>query len=564
MTIGACAMLMASFLSAQEFKIDTLQYQGTDQNIINFVILADGYTADEMQYFHDDAKKFTQYFFETEPFRQYVQFFNVYAIQTISEESGIVHHGEIDDCPSDAHGLDVIPERYNGYDRNAKVPKSNPKTIFGSSFDNYGIHRLVIAHNEAKIEEVLKNHIPNFTQSIILVNSPFYGGAGGKHPTATVNKASNDIAVHELGHSFGQLSDEYWAGNQYAVPGPNKSQEIDPENVPWKNWLGENGVGVYSYGATGSPAHWFRPHEFCKMQYLVAEFCSVCQEALVEKIHEKTNLIVSRSPENNQIDWSKNLHFKIKTLKPKPNTLQVEWFLNEVQIADQTDEIFLNKGLLKNGKNVLKAKVFDNTTLVRNEDVSNRSAETIWEFENPAEAKLEAPVLTWGNKMSACYNGHQVVSIKNPEAGVTYKWYDTKDATTAFAETANLILPKLTKNQTLFVESVHQNKKSDRVAVDIEVMDEIKISDKAKIKKLPNGKLSVTLPVSKKDKGVFSWQKEDGTRLPDLHSDEYFIWRKGNTNTIEVENSTTPYTILVKKVDGESTCSSETVKIIVK
>ncbi|ULT22222.1 M64 family metallopeptidase [Sphingobacterium sp. E70] len=128
------------------------------------------------------------------------------------------------------------------------MPVTHPNTIFGSSFDNGGLHRLVVPQKNERIEEVLKTHIPNYTQVVILVNSPFYGGSGGKWATSTVNFKSNDIAVHEIGHSFAQLADEYWAGNQYAIESVNRSQTAAANAVPWKHWLGKDGVGIYSYG----------------------------------------------------------------------------------------------------------------------------------------------------------------------------------------------------------------------------------------------------------------------------------------------------------------------------
>ena len=60
----AATLFTASILSAQKFDIDTLQYQGSD-NVINLVVLADGYTKDELKYYKEDAKRFTDYFFKT-------------------------------------------------------------------------------------------------------------------------------------------------------------------------------------------------------------------------------------------------------------------------------------------------------------------------------------------------------------------------------------------------------------------------------------------------------------------------------------------------------------------
>ncbi|MGJ1191337.1 M64 family metallopeptidase [Sphingobacterium siyangense] len=80
------------------FKIDTLQYQGADKHIVNLVILGDGYTKAQLDDYAADAKQFTNYFFSIEPFKQYSSFFNVFAIRTISEESGAVHDCKVGDC----------------------------------------------------------------------------------------------------------------------------------------------------------------------------------------------------------------------------------------------------------------------------------------------------------------------------------------------------------------------------------------------------------------------------------------------------------------------------------
>ncbi|KKX49644.1 M64 family metallopeptidase [Sphingobacterium sp. IITKGP-BTPF85] len=83
---------------AQRYAIDTLQYQGTDQKVVNLVILGDGYTQAQLMDFEEDAKRFTDYFFQTEPFRQYSNYFNVFAIKTPSLESGAVHACTASDC----------------------------------------------------------------------------------------------------------------------------------------------------------------------------------------------------------------------------------------------------------------------------------------------------------------------------------------------------------------------------------------------------------------------------------------------------------------------------------
>jgi hypothetical protein len=82
----------------------------------------------------------------------------VFAIRTISEESGAVHDCKAGDCVHGETDLSKYPPRYNKFTRDHAVPIAHPNTIFGSSFDNGGLHRLVVPQKNDRIEEVLKMH----------------------------------------------------------------------------------------------------------------------------------------------------------------------------------------------------------------------------------------------------------------------------------------------------------------------------------------------------------------------------------------------------------------------
>ncbi|AIM38808.1 hypothetical protein KO02_20470 [Sphingobacterium sp. ML3W] len=552
--------------SAQQYAIDTLQYQGTDQKVVNLVILGDGYTEDELVYFEEDAKRFTDYFFQTEPFRQYSNYFNVFAIKTPSPESGATHVGNASDCVHGDMDLSQYPARYNMFTKKYAVPIASPNTIFGSSFDNGGLHRLVVPQKYDVIEKVLKEHIPNYTQVVILVNSPFYGGSGGKYATATVNFMSNDIAVHEIGHSFAILADEYWAGNQYAIEGPNRTQETDPTKVPWKQWVGTQGVGVYSYGGEGSKSNWFRPHEFCKMQYLVAPFCAVCQEVFVETIHHKTNPIVGARPENKTITDTDSLSvFALKLLKPSPNTLTVKWYLNDDLIAEHIDSIYLNIGMLGLGANQLKAVVRDTTSLVRIEAHEQHVYETSWSIVNPMVRELTAPESQWGNRLETCFNGGQVLTLKHASRGLQYNWYTDSLAGTPFATGVNVRLNHIKEQKTYFVESVWKNKKSTKSKIVIHVFDQVAKPEIKRIawdKKLD--KIRIELKDRSDDRYNYLWCNENGTQLYewDDFNGEY-VRPEGNNNVLLMKKSNHQTKIYVVKVNKLTTCQSEKLEIIV-
>ena len=339
-------------LQAQKFPVDTLLYHGDPGKYINFVFLGDGFTATEQDKFISEARNVLEYFFKQEPWSHYKNYFNAFAVKVISKESGAIHPHTASDCDK------------------ANVPISNPDNYFMSSFDVSGIHRLVVPRKLPDVVKVLAANMPQYDQAIIIVNSPYYGGSGGDFATLTTDKNSADVAAHEIGHSFAQLSDEYWAGDVYAGERVNMTKESDPNKVKWKNWIGVNEVGVYKYCCGGQSEFWNRPHLRCKMGQLNAPFCKVCSEAIVEKIHKLTNPIVDFTPSNLKMDaTSQPVTFRLSALmQPEPNTLHITWELDAQEISGNNDQVTINFDTLSPGLYDLTATVVDTTDIVRVDD----------------------------------------------------------------------------------------------------------------------------------------------------------------------------------------------------
>lgn len=337
--------------NAQTFQVDTLQYKGDANKYINLVIMGDGYTSTEQSVFVTDAMNLSNYFLGQTPWSNYVNYFNVFAIEVISAQSGAKHPNTASDCSS----------------ANPLVPVSNPNTYFGSTFDYYGIHRLVVPINTSNIFNALAANFPNYDQILIVVNSPYYGGSGGTFATSTVATSSNEIISHELAHSFANLSDEYYVGDSYAYESPNMTQETNPTLVKWKNWYGYNGIGIYQHCCGGNSALWYKPHSNCKMQYLGPPFCSVCSQTIIESIHSLVNPIVSYTPTSTTISLPDQfLNFKLtEIMKPVPNTLKIKWELDGTIILNNIDSVQIDQNTLTNGTHLLVASVTDTTSMLR-------------------------------------------------------------------------------------------------------------------------------------------------------------------------------------------------------
>ena len=341
-------ILFAQISNAQIFDVDTLQYSGDLDKRINLVILSDGYQATEFSKFEADASDFNNKLFLEPPFAEYQDYFNVFIIKVPSNESGADHPGTATDVSEPAH------------------PVQDVDNYFGSTFDFADIHRLLVAVNTFKISNVLANNFPMYDQTIILVNSPYYGGSGGPFPVASTEASSAEVAIHELGHSFGLLSDEYFAGDQFAGEAINMTQETNPALVKWKNWHGDNGIGIYQHCCGGVSANWYKPHLDCKMQFLFSPFCSVCREGLVERIHSLASPIDSWSPMNTSVLANIfPLGFKINLIEPNPNTLKSNWMLDGVGFANNVDTVTVEEMDLTIGINNLTAFVEDTTALLR-------------------------------------------------------------------------------------------------------------------------------------------------------------------------------------------------------
>ncbi len=356
-----CGALTAP-AKAQTFPVDTLVKTGPLKRRINLVFVPDGYQASEMPLFITRVNRLLNSLFAQSPFQEYRPYFNAFAIRVPSTQSGSTHPHTAPDCGATA--------------------AFSANTYFNSGFDYGGIHRLLVPQAAGALGTVLANNFPSFDQVFVLVNSPEYGGSGGTYATASADTRATEIMVHEIGHSFAGLSDEYWAGAQYARETPNMTQTTDPATVRWAPWLCVNGtssqssastsaspqacdtgVGIYPHSIDPS---WQKPHQNCKMQFLGVPFCAVCKEAFVEKIHTLVTPLQAYTPAVLAINSpTQNQPFALSLLLPTPNTLRVTWTRDGVVFARNTATATVPLAQLPVGAHVVRAVVVDTTALTR-------------------------------------------------------------------------------------------------------------------------------------------------------------------------------------------------------
>ncbi|MEC5157907.1 M64 family metallopeptidase [Chryseobacterium sp. MP_3.2] len=348
-------LLMSQWCLSQTFETIPLIQNGPNDKRINMVVLGDGFTATQQSDFVTNATSLVNYIFNKAPFSQYRNYFNVYAIKVVSLESGVKHPGTATDVTEPV------------------IPVTNPNNFLGSSFDVGGTHRCLYSNSTNAVTSVLASNVPDFDVAFILGNSTEYGGCGGTYAFLSKNVQANEIIVHELGHSFGKMADEYWfSGSGEAA---NKTKNGNTATNKWRNWIGINNVGIFPYEE--SPT-WFRPHQNCEMRYLNREFCSVCTQQLIERVHTFQNPIDSFTPTNTAaINLSGSLTFKVNEILPIPNTLLNTWTLNGTTLAETSDTATLNPANFSLGTNTVLFSVVDQNSLLKVDNHSSIHVGTI-------------------------------------------------------------------------------------------------------------------------------------------------------------------------------------------
>jgi hypothetical protein len=355
MLINLLIFIAFGTINAQNFQVDTLFMNGSVDARINIVILGDGYLESELPDFDKHANNFINYMFTDRPFREYKSYFNAFAIRVPSNVSGA-----------------------------AMNPQNLIDNYFGSTFGSGGIDRLLVPTRSSKVMSVLADNFPQYDQVIMLVNSTKYGGSGGWVATSSVHQSAGEVVLHEIGHSFAGLADEYYAGDQYAREKANMTRETSPEKVKWKNWYGDKGVGIYQHCCGGKSAEWYKPHENCKMRSLSKEFCSVCLETIIARIHKLTNAIELYSPTSTTLEPDNYpIIFELQLISPEPNSLKIEWLVNSNIYEINNSQISLQQSDLLDGNNTIAVYVKDTTEFIRISDYENINVNAVlWTLNN--------------------------------------------------------------------------------------------------------------------------------------------------------------------------------------
>ncbi len=258
------------------FKTEKIINNGEANTNFDIAIIAEGYTKNEIKKFKKDAQKLVDYWINFPPFDEFKKNVNVYLIYSLSEESGT-------DIPQDS------------------IWKN---TVLSSHFNTFGTDRYLTVGDIKTMYDIAA--LVPFDHVSVLVNTEKYGGSGFYNfydVSVSDNPYGLRVFVHEFGHSFGGLADEYWTSdvateNYYDLSvepaEPNittlknfdaKWKKLVPDTVPVPSPAlprYENVVGAFEGGGYVARGI-YRPMQTCIMKELSSPFCVVCSKTL-EKI----------------------------------------------------------------------------------------------------------------------------------------------------------------------------------------------------------------------------------------------------------------------------------------
>lgn len=345
--------------SYPSYNVETIIDNGPVENRIDIVVLGDGYTEPNLGLYADDVNDVIDSFFSESPLDEYASYFNVHRVDVISIDSGVKHGYE--------EGCD------DTYD-----PCTALEMSFCTPYGDEIMERLLVI-NDYGAASSAANQAPDNDTIMALANSTKYGGSGGMYTClAARNELAVELALHEVGHSFAKLGDEYFDPNGVEYTGLEPSAanlckfyatDMNDEPTKWYRWLdwGPEPKDVWTF--EGAAIYYnegiYRPTEWSMMRHLDYPFYQVNVEQFIFKIYEIVYPIDNATPPGT---YPVSTVFFVEPLQPATHNLDVQWYLDDDPIQGATATTFDASSLeLSPGTYTLSVDVVDNTDMVRDE-----------------------------------------------------------------------------------------------------------------------------------------------------------------------------------------------------
>ncbi len=262
----------------KKFPVTKIYGEGNPNKSVDIAFIAEGYTVDEMEKFRADVKRIAGYIFEVEPFKKYQKRFNIYAIESPSQDSG-----------TDIPGKHVYKN-----------------TILNTGYYTFDVERYLTTFDIKALHDISAN-VP-YDQIFVLVNTPKYGGGGFYNYytcCSSDNQLTYEVSSHEFGHGYVGLADEYYSSETAYQDFYNLKVEPWEPNITtlihfekkWKDLMKkdtpiptprtakyEKTLGVFEGGGYVAKGM-YSPMQDCKMKSNKEKtFCPACYRATEQMI----------------------------------------------------------------------------------------------------------------------------------------------------------------------------------------------------------------------------------------------------------------------------------------
>jgi hypothetical protein len=276
-------------------EVIALRENGPSAKQVDLLIVADGYTAQQRDKFVADAKRLSDILLATQPFARHAASFSVRCLFVPTPESGI----------------------------------SNPRkgiwkdSAFGLSFNAFDSDRYVLTYED----QTLRNAAAQapYDALILLFNERKYGGGGIYNLWATVASDTEPapyVFVHEFGHSFAGLADEYYnsqvAYEEFNPAGvepwePNATALLDPKKLKWQDLVDS---------ATPVPTPWNQTlYDQVDLAYQKQRAEAIAQQAseerneeLMREIKAQTAVLLATEPHRGKVGAFQGSMYEAKGL----------------------------------------------------------------------------------------------------------------------------------------------------------------------------------------------------------------------------------------------------------
>jgi hypothetical protein len=341
-----CLLIIVGLVTSVNSSAQTLTTMvsnGASSNRVDMVFIGDGYQASELSTTYVSHVNGTiSYFFNnplSSPFGRYQNFFNIHRVNIASNQSGA-------DDPVNGVFVDTaLDATYNtgGVDRCLYFSDLKANTALNTALAGSGI---------------------DVDMRLGAVNSVKYGGCGGSWAVwSAANGSAQEIAVHEVGHSFAGLADEYFSPGSYT--GGELSEwnaTNNPASGKWNRWVGYNdpssdigAIGYYEGGRYFQNGIW-RPSDNSKMRALNRPFDAVSREKFVNEIYREVDPLDAWLANGSTLVDPSSLWVD----SVDPAVISVEWFLNGSSLGVLGETLNINSLGLAVGNHQLRARAFDN------------------------------------------------------------------------------------------------------------------------------------------------------------------------------------------------------------